>query len=208
MRSRGRGQQAQLHLTCHGDIAFKLTFLGADSLVQPGVFNCDRYLCGQRRQYALMFFREEMGACVFQVEHADDAALVKERHHQLGSGLLVHGQIARVLAYIRDIHVAPFTHRCAHQSAVHGDAAQWRMGGTEPPCVAGDQRFTLLVQQHDGEHLVIDEAAQKLAHAFQQRAQFQNRCQFDGDLVEHLERLRLAGDTGVKPGVLDGLGDA
>ena len=91
MRGRVGRQQAELHLARHGDVAFQLALLAADGLVEARVLDGDGDLRGQRGQHALVLFIEEAGARVFQVEHADDAALVEERHDQLGAGLGVHG---------------------------------------------------------------------------------------------------------------------
>jgi hypothetical protein len=97
MLGRGGRQQAQLHLARHGDVALQLPLLAAHGLVEARILNGDGHLRGQGGQDALVLFVEEAGARVFQVEHADDAALVKEGHNQLGAGLLVHGHIARSL---------------------------------------------------------------------------------------------------------------
>ena len=78
----------------------------------------------------------------------------------------------------------------------------------EAPGVAGDERFALVIEQHDGEHLVVDEAAQQLADAFEQGIEIEDRGELSGDLVEHGEGLRLARDAGVEARVFDGLGDA
>ena len=95
----------------------------------------------ERGQHALVLFVEEAGARVFQVQHADDAALVKQGHDQLGAGLGIHGQVARVLAHVGNIDGAPLAHRGAHQSAGDGDAAQGRVRVAEAPGVAGDERL-------------------------------------------------------------------
>ena len=91
---------------------------------------------------------------------------------------------------------------------VMGMRRSGRVGVAEAPGVAGDERFAFLVEQHDGEHLVVDEAAQELADALQQGVEVEDGGQLDGDLVEHFEGLRLARDAGVEAGVLNGLGDA
>ncbi len=78
----------------------------------------------------------------------------------------------------------------------------------EAPGVAGDEGFAFLVEQHDGEHLVVDEAAQKLADALEQRIEIENGGQLDGDLIEHFEGLRLARDASVEASVLNRLCDA
>ncbi len=64
------------------------------------------------------------------------------------------------------------------------------------------------VDEHDGEHLVVDEAAEELADAFEELVDVEDGGEFDGDLVEDFEGLGLAGDAGVEARVLDGLADA
>ena len=205
---RGGGQQAELNLARHGNIALQLRLLAADGLIEARVLNGNGDLGGQRGQHALMVLVEEAGPRVLQVENADDAALVKEGDDQLGARFRVHGEVARILADVGYVDGAPLAHRGAHQAAGDGDAARGSVGVAEAPCVAGDQGLALLVEKHDGEHLVVDEAAQKLADAFQQRIEVEDRGQLDGNLVEHFKGLRLAGDAGIEAGVLNGLGDA
>ncbi len=101
---RRRRQQPQLHLAGHGDVALQLPFLGAHGLVEPRVLDSDGYLRRQRRQHALVLFVEEARARVFQVQHADHAPLVEQRHNQLRPGLGIHRQVARVLAHVGHVH--------------------------------------------------------------------------------------------------------
>jgi len=145
---------------------------------------------------------------VLEVEDADDAALIEERHDQLGAGLLVHGQIALVLQHVRNVDEAPLADGRADQAAGDGDAAHGRMHIAEAPGVAGDEDFAFFIEQHDGEHLVVNEAAEKLADAFEERIEVEDGGELDGDFIEDGEGLRLAGDARVEAGVLNGLGDA
>ena len=101
--------------------------LRAHRLVEPRILDGDGHLRGQRGQHALVLFVEEARAGVLQVQHADDAPFVKERHNQLRAGLRVHRHIARVLAHIGHIHQPPLAHRRAHQAAGDGQAAQRRV---------------------------------------------------------------------------------
>ena len=86
-----------------------------------------------------------------------------------------------------------------------------RMGAwdvAEAPGVAGDEGFAFLVEEHDGEHLIVDEAAEELADALEEWIELEDGGELDGDFVEDFEGLRLAGDARVEAGVLNGLGDA
>ena len=83
-----------------------------------------------------------------------------------------------------------------------------RVRVAESPRVARDQRLAFLVEQHDGEHLVVDQPAQELADALQQRIEIEDRGQLDGDLVQHRQGLRLARDARVEARILNRLRDA
>ena len=154
------GQQAELHFARHGDVALELLLLALDRLVEARVFNGDGDLRGQGGERAHVVFVEEAGARVLQIEHADDAVFVEERHDELGARLGIHREIALVLAHVGNIDRTPLAHRRADQPAGDGDAAHGRVRIAEAPCVARDQRLPLFVEQHDGEHLVVDEPAQ------------------------------------------------
>jgi len=155
-----------------------------------------------------VLFIEEAGARVLEVEDADDAALVKQRDDQLRAGLGVHGEVAGIFAHVGDIDGAPLAYRCANQSAVDGDAAHGGMDGAESPAIAGDEGLTAVVEEHDGEHLVIDEAAEELTDTDEEGVEIEDGGELDGDFVQDLKGLRLAGDTGVEAGILNGLRDS
>ena len=204
----GGRQQAELDLAGHGDIALQLALLAADGLVEAGIFDGDGDLGGEGGEDAHLLFMEEGGAGVFQVENADDAALVKERNDQLRAGFRVHGEVARVFADVGNIDGAPLADRSADQAFIDGKTAGGGVGVAKPPCVAGDEVFALFVEEHDGEHLVVDESAEELADALEERVEIEDGGQFDGNLIKDFKGLRLAGDAGVEAGVLNGLGDA
>ena len=75
-----------------------------------------------------MLFIEEGGAGVLEVEHADDAALVEERHDQLGAGLGIHGQVARILADVGDVDGPPLADRRADQAGGDRRCGAWARG--------------------------------------------------------------------------------
>src|SRR6185437_1695249 len=73
---RRSGQQPQLHLARHREIAFQPLLLVGDTLVEPRVRNGNRYLRRQRRKRGLVLLVVVVDARMLQVHHADDAALV------------------------------------------------------------------------------------------------------------------------------------
>jgi len=202
------GKQAELDLAGHGDVALQLSFLATDALIETGVLNRNGDLGGKRCKHALVLFIEEAGARVLEVEDADDAALVKQRDDQLRAGLGVHGEVAGIFAHVGHIDGTPLADRCANQSAVDGDAAHGGMDCAESPAIAGDEGFTAVVEEHDGEHLVIDEAAEELTDTDEEGVEIEDGGELDGDFVQDLKGLRLAGDACVEAGVLDGLCDS
>ena len=58
----------------------------------------DGDLRGQRGERALVVLVVVVDARVFEVEDADDLALVDERHGEFGADLGIVGDVARVLA--------------------------------------------------------------------------------------------------------------
>ena len=83
-----------MHFAGHGDVPLKLLLLSLYRLVEASVFDCDGHLCGHGGEHALMLLIKEGRPGVFQVHDADDAALVKKGHNQLGARFGIHGQIA------------------------------------------------------------------------------------------------------------------
>ena len=177
-------------------------------LVEARVLDGDGDLRGHRGEGADVLFVEESSAGVFEIEHADDAFLIEERNDEFRARLRVHGEIALVLADVGNVDGTPLADGCTDKAAGDGDAAHGRLGIAEAPCVTRDQRLAFFVEQHDGEHLVIDEAAEELADLRKQRIEIEDGCELSGDFVEDGEGFRLAGDAGVEAGVFDGLGDA
>src|SRR6202012_1524128 len=132
------GKETKLDFAGHCDVALKLLLLPADCLIETRVLNGDGDLRGQRGEDALMFFIEEAGARVLEIEHADDAALVKEGHDHLRAGFRIHFDIALIFAYIGHIDHAPLAHGCADQAAGDGEAAFWRVRVAEAPGITRD----------------------------------------------------------------------
>ena len=75
---RVRGEEAQLDLAGHGEVALHALFFFVDALVEAGVGDGDGDLGAEGGEGALMLFGVVVEAGVFEVEHADDAALVKQ----------------------------------------------------------------------------------------------------------------------------------
>ena len=200
-------QKPQLDLARHREILLHPLFLKRHPLVEPRILDGDGDLRGQRDQRALVVFVEVIDPGMFEVEHADDRALVNERHHHLRAGLRIDHEVARILAHIPDMDEFALPHRRSHQPAVQRDLLLRDDGVPKAHGIADFEHLLALVQQQDAEHLVVDQPAQQLRDPFEQRIEVENRCDFARDLVEHGKRLRLAGDPGIETRIFDGLGD-
>ena len=67
-------------------------------LVEPRVLDRDRRLVGEQRQDLDVPLVERVELRALEVEDADAAVLVEQRHHQLGPHVLDHLDVARILA--------------------------------------------------------------------------------------------------------------
>ena len=157
-----------------GQVVLQALLLLGDALVEPGVFNGDGDLRGQRDHGALVVFVEVVGAGVLHVEHADHLALVDQRHGHLRPRFGIDHVVAGVLAHIGHMDQPPLCHRHADQAAVERNL----VGGIEALAEAHGvlvlQHLLVLVEQPDGEHLVVDDPAQELADALEQRVEVED----------------------------------
>ena len=202
------GEKAKLDFAGHGDVALELLLLPPDALVETRVFDGDGDLRGHGGEGADVIFVEEGSARVFEIEYADDSFFVEERDDEFGARFGVHGEIALIFADVGNVDGTPLADGCADEAGGDGDAAQGRLRIAEAPGVAGDERLAFVVEKHDGEHLVIDEAAEEIADLGEERIEIEDGDDLGGDFVEDGEGFGLAGDAGVEAGVFDGLGDA
>jgi len=87
-------------LTGHLQVALHALLLLVDALVELGVGDADGDLRGQGGECALVILVVVVDAGVFEVENADDLALVDERDGELGADLGVSFDIAGIFADI------------------------------------------------------------------------------------------------------------
>ena len=59
------------------------------------------------------------------------------------------------------------------------------------------------VEQQDGEHLVVDDSRDKVADAFQQLVEIEDRRELAADLIEQDQCLGLLGDSSIETRILD-----
>ena len=82
----GGGHEAELHLAGHVEVALHALFFFVDALVETGVDDGDGDLGGEGGEGAEVVFVVVVDAGVFEVDDADDAALVDEGDGELGAG--------------------------------------------------------------------------------------------------------------------------
>ena len=171
----GLRQQTKLHLARHGQVVLQPLLLLGDALVEAGVFDRDGNLRGECGDGALVVFVEVIGAGVLDVEHADDLALVDQRHRHLGARLGVDHVIARIFADVTDQHCAALRDRRVHQAAIERNLLVGNIALAEAHAILALQHLVLFVQQPDGEHVVVDQAPNELPDAFEQGVEIEDR---------------------------------
>src|SRR5208283_372229 len=200
---KGMGQQAELQLAGESEVALQALFLAGDFFIEPGVFDGDGELGSERRESALVIFREIVAAGVLEIEHADDFLLVDKWDGQLGASFRINRDVARILGDIGHQDCLFRLRGIADHTEAEPDVM------LEVHSLLKALRKTVLkffsgrVEQQDAEHLVIDEALQYLGDALEQFVKVENRTEFARDFVEQGQGARLAADAGVKASVFD-----
>ena len=152
----------------HREIALKLLLMAEDLLVEAGIFDGDGDLCGEGGEGAFMALVEVVGLDVFQIEDADDAVFVEERDDHFRTRFSIDHEVAGVFGDVGDVDQSPLSDGCADQAGVDGEPARGHAGVAEAPGVASDEAVAGRVDQHDGKHLIVDEAAEELADALKE----------------------------------------
>ncbi len=207
-RLRRLREKIQLHLAGHREIVLQAFFLVGDALVEARVLNRDGNRRRQRCHGALVVFREEAAARVLQVEHADDFALVDERHAELGARLGIQADVARVFGYVRHQDRFAVGRGVAHEAAIERDVVLELHALLEAQREAVLQFLLRLIEQQDAEHLVVNDLRKAVGDAFEQLVEVQDGGEFFADVEEQAEVAGLARHAGVEARVLDGDGDA
>ena len=141
-----------------------------------------------------------------EVEHADHAVLVHERHHQLRARLRDEGEVAGILSYVADEDGLLAAGGGADEALVQADPRLLLLARPVGDGLAQDELALLLVEEQDAEHLVVDDALDHLGHALQQLVEVQDRRGLLADLVERGEQARVPARLAIQGGVLDGHG--
>ena len=153
-----RWQEAQLHLASHVEIALKTLLLLMNALVQARICDGDGNLRSEGRQCALVVFVVVVEPRMFQIDHADNLALVDQGNGEFRAGLWVVGDVAWIFANIGNEHWLTELGSDADQtfSEVHVARARnaFSVARTEPVF----QLLVALAPQKNREHLKVDHA--------------------------------------------------
>src|SRR5262249_24503986 len=133
------------------------------------------HLCGQSVESAHVIFGEVVSPSMLQVEHTDDFVFVDQRNAQFGARLRIHLDIARILRDIGNEYRFAVLGRVSDQALPHGDFVLELNIFTEAEGKTMVQHPVGFVQQQDGEHLVVNQAQQKITDAFQQLIEIKDR---------------------------------
>ena len=93
--------------------------------------------------------------------------------------------------------------RTADETLAEGDDALADDALAEAGAEACSKLLRALVPEKDGEHLEVDDALQQKRDPFEKIVEIENAGDLSRNFVQHVERLRLAGDPRVEPCILD-----
>src|SRR5271165_411926 len=201
-------QQSELKLARKRQVLLQALFLARDLLVQRGVLNRDRHLCGQRGHDPHVVLGEVVTARMLDVENADHLVFIDQRNAQLRAGFRVRHDVAGIFTDIGDEYSLPMLSGVAHQPNAQRDLVLELYVLLEAQGEAVLQEAPGLVEQKDGKHLVIDDAGHQVGNALQQLINVEDGCQLAADFGEQGELSGLARDPRVQTCILDPHGNA
>src|SRR5208282_1312057 len=140
---------------------------------------------------------EIVAARVLEIEDSDYLFLVDQRNCQLRAGFRIHRDVALTPGDVGHQDCFLGLGGVADDSAAQGDvvfAMQSFFKALRKPVL---QFFTLLIEEKNAEHLVVDEAFEQFGDALEQFVQIENRRKFARDLVQQKQGTSLASDAGV-----------
>ena len=183
--SGGNGtQQGALHALRGLQLALHAGFVARNLFVEARIFERHSQLRGQDGERLHMVLGEIVQLRAFEIEHADDAALVNHGNGQFRARLRIEHDVARLLGHVGN----------AHGLAGSGGGADDAFGGGDAQlalhALAILHRQTLEKQiwrrvvEHDAHDLVIDHALDQFGGAAQQRFHIENGAGFAANFVE------------------------
>ncbi len=206
---RGLGQQLLLDLPRGGQVLGHAPLVLLQPAVEAGVLQRDGQRGGEGGDGVLVLRGEGVVAGALQVQDAHQPVLDEHRHRQLRAhGLVKHAlDVARV-----ELHVG------------HPQGLAQRRGGAADPFAQGEggdraharsvavdgelglEQLALVVPQHDGEDVVVDEPLDPLRHPLEQLAAVQDRGELAAQLVQQRQGLGLLAQVLGHPRAVDGGG--
>ena len=114
-------QQTKLQFARQRQVAFQTLFLTGDLFIEPGIFDGDRHLRGQRRDRAFVVVGKKSAPGMFQIQHSNDFVFVNQGHGQFRAGFRIQQDISRIFVDVRHQHRLPVLHGIAHQRLCPGE---------------------------------------------------------------------------------------
>ena len=200
--------ETELNFAGHLEVALHALLFFVNALVEAGVGDADGDLCGQRGEGALVILVVVVDASVFEIEDADDLALVDERDSEFGADFGVGFDVARIFADVGGEDGFAKLGRGADESFAEFDGALAEDTLTKAGGEGVLEVLGVVVPEEDAEHLEVDDALEEVGDALEEIVGVEDAGDLARDVVEDTERLGLAGDAGVEACVLDGDGHA
>ncbi len=154
-----------------------------------------------------MVLGEVADAAALQVEHAQHAVLQDQRHRHLGTDAGVGRNVARVgRGIVHPDHIARFRGRAGDPFAQRDVVDVHTLVVAQAEEMAQGAGFLVDVENTEG--VIADQLAHGAGNLAEQLVQVQDGGELARDVGQGAERAVLAVHAAIKPGVVDGDGDA
>ncbi len=163
--------------------------LAQRAVVEPRIFNRHGDARGQHLQQIDVLIGEVIRRIGLQVHHANNAILQNERHRQLRLHSGNRFNIRGVAANIVHQDGALFERSAAHNAFANLNAEIFNHVFRMARARANAKLLRFLVQQENGEDLIINDATHQLGNALHQFIEIERRGDLLADLDEQTEQL-------------------
>src|SRR5208283_760757 len=190
------------------EVALEAGFVFGNLLVEACVFQRDGEIRGEDGKGLNVFLGKVVELRTFQIEDADDFALVQHGNRELRAGLGIHEEVAFVGGDVGNEH--RFTQGCgsANDAFAGGDPQL----SLDPLAVLDVEpvakNFLLFVVEHDADNLIVDDALDEFGGAAKEFFNIEDGANLAADFREDHEGFALGALFLEKARILNGDGKA
>jgi len=156
--------------------------------IQARILNRSRDARSHERENAVVLFVEVTQLACLDVDHADDALLRNQRHSKLGTDYGIGVNVAWLVAHVVDQDWTTLFYGHSRNALAHTNLHALDFGSVanlEPHA----QLVGALIEQQDGEDLVIDHLPHQLGNPTQELVHFERAVKRIGNIDEEILQL-------------------